>query len=366
MFSPTSYPLIYFSVLFLIIVFYSILNIKVGEQNILARSQGSFSIWGLLLSLLIILFLGFRPIDKEFVDTVSYAQIYENIGSKSASYFVSGDIGFKYFMLFLSSLGISVNVFIFLVEFVYIGCIVYICNKIFRQNSGISLVAIFSAFFFYDLGVNVIRNGMALSIVSLSIFLFEKRKYLWGTILGICAISIHISVLIVIGAYILGKFYNRPKVYLWGWVVCLIISIVVGRYFEGIISHIGFLSSWRSATYLSGENVDMSIFSKTGYRWDFLLFSLPPIIWIWYRIFKKKTTDTFFMSISNIYLIANSFWLLVNQSWLSNRIAYLSWFFYAIIFMYPLLRERNVPHRKLVMTLFLFGSISFSFIYRVF
>lgn len=363
--NPESYPFIYFTLLLLIIALYTAAIVPIKEDRIQQFSQEGFSWWGVILAVFVILFLGLRPIHECFVDTVGYARSYQNIELRNATYFDVGDRGFKLMMHILHSLGFSVHSFFCFIEFVYVGCLAYVCHKLFRRNAGIALVAIFSMFFFYDLAVNVLRNGISLSLTVLSVYLFENKNRISGSIVALCALSIHISVLLVFGAYFCGKLFCRPKLYLWIWLGCLILSVFVGKYFETIFSNLGFLSSWRNTNYLVGVGRDMSLFSRTGYRLDFLLFSIPPIIWIWYRIFKQKTTDEYFYAIANIYLIVNAVWLLVNQSWLSNRIAYLSWFFYSLVFMYPLLKEENVPHRKLTIALYLFGCISFSYLYKV-
>jgi hypothetical protein len=81
------------------------------------------------------------------------------------------------------------------------------------------------------------------------------------------------------------------------------------------------------AKYLNAE-VSKEFFSKTGFRWDFLLYSALPIFIGWIATYKKSINDKTYSFILHTYIFSNAFWVLINTAAYSNRFAYLSWFLY--------------------------------------
>ena len=80
------------------------------------------------------------------------------------------------------------------------------------------------------------------------------------------------------------------------------------------------------------------MFSHTGFRWDFLLYSMMPIVLGYYVVIKRGIQDRTYTILLNTYTLANAFWVMVIRANYSNRFAYLSWFMYPIVLAYPLLR----------------------------
>ena len=112
------------------------------------------------------------------------------------------------------------------------------------------------------------------------------------------------------------------------------ISLVAGNQVEAFFTGLGFDD--RMSTYGSA-NVDASLFSSTGFRWDFLLYSAMPILLGWYIVFKRGIVCEKYSYLLNTYILCNSFWIMMIRASYSNRFAYLSWFLYPIVLAYPLL-----------------------------
>lgn len=85
------------------------------------------------------------------------------------------------------------------------------------------------------------------------------------------------------------------------------------------------------------EHVRTDIFG--GFRIDFIIYSAAPIIVGWIAFFKKKIISRKYRFLLNLYLLANSIWLLCMYAEFTNRIAYLSWFMLPIVLIYPFLNE---------------------------
>ena len=76
------------------------------------------------------------------------------------------------------------------------------------------------------------------------------------------------------------------------------------------------------------------------FRWDFLLYSSMPVIIGAYTLFVRKIYNNTYLILLGTYIYSNAFWILAIRAIFSNRIAYLSWFIYPIVMVYPLL---NLP-----------------------
>ena len=152
------------------------------------------------------------------------------------------------------------------------------------------------------------------------------------------ALLFHKTLFLPILAYLATYFYNNPKFYFKGWLMCIPLSLVLGGVWISLFSSLGFADD-RLSGYLSSSSEE-GTFSATGFRWDFLFYSSFGIISGYYYIFVKKISDRFYNHLYGIFTIANAFWVLVITANYSNRFAYLSWFMMAPIISYPMFRYK--------------------------
>ena len=93
------------------------------------------------------------------------------------------------------------------------------------------------------------------------------------------------------------------------------------------------------AGYLTPDPTDESSYI-TGFRLDFILYSAAPV-WVgWKVIIKNKISSNLYSFLIRLYLILNCIWMLCMYASYSNRIAYLSWFLYPIVLIFPYLRVK--------------------------
>ena len=173
----------------------------------------------------------------------------------------------------------------------------------------------------------------------------------------------HNSMIIPIAAYACTFFINQPKFYLMIWAACIPISLVGGGVFESIFAGLGFEE--RTAGYLTGDEKMAEQFSSTGFRWDFLLYSLLPILAGYFYIVNMKIKDKLYYSIFGTYAAANAFWILVIRANFSNRFAYLSWFLMAIVIFYPLYKYKMFKNQYVVASLLLLAYFGFTYFMNV-
>ena len=100
---------------------------------------------------------------------------------------------------------------------------------------------------------------------------------------------------------------------------------------------------------------------QVGFRVDFIIYSLTPIIIGYYFIFKKKFRDNFYTLLYNSYILTNIFWILVIRANYTYRFAYLSWFMMPFIMVYPLLKQKLSLKENVWLGSILLGETAFGF-----
>lgn len=213
----------------------------------------------------------------------------------------------------------------------YVGCSALFCQRTFGNQWFIPFLMICAAFTFFSYGVNGVRNGMAASMVILA---FSYRDKLWiAALLCFLALGVHKSMLLLIASSLLCWKITNPKLYIAGWILCILAAAVAGSTLSTAIASSGFIEDERFASYgIRGAGSDGYY---TGFRADFILYSSLPIITGAYFIFKKNYQDTIYIWLYNIYITANAFWVLMMYASFSNRFAQLSWFIMPIVCIYP-------------------------------
>lgn len=325
------HPIYIFISIALTLYYYGNLNNGFGLSN---KKRG----YGIILfyAIAFIFFVGFRPISGfYFGDTINYARIF---------YFLQGDPNIPYkkeewifdYITWWCAQNMDVHSYFLIIEILYIVPVMIACKKICPNNPAVMMLFFMTSFSFFSYGTNGIRNGMACSLIILAIAYVcdKKKKILISLLLAFIAYGCHKSTALPIICMIMCLFFKSTKLFIYFWILSIVISLVAGGQVEAFFSSLGFDD--RMSIY-SSSNVDASLFSSTGFRWDFLLYSTMPIILGWYCFFKRGIIDKKYSYLLNTYILCNSFWIMMIRASYSNRFAYLSWFLYPIVLSYPLL-----------------------------
>ncbi len=301
-----------------------------------ARSIGFFNNFGVFFVILFTLYIGQRQVNFRFGDTVMYNKAYK-ILLQGKELVVTKDYLFNYMMIFCSRV-VSVRGFFQFVDVLYILPIFLFCKKYFRRYWFFSFFMFAGSFSFWSYGVNGLRNGLGTSFFILGLYFYNRKILMY--ICFLIGYFMHASIIIPIVAFIVSGIYKSPKIYLYVWLVSIPLSLAGGSFWNGFFSTLGFAED-RTEGYLTGGSAEYNdLFSQTGFRWDFLLYSAFAVFAGWYFIFKKKITDSFYIHIFGVYCIANAFWILVITAAFSNRFAYLSWFLMPVVIAYPMFRYK--------------------------
>lgn len=346
-------PLQYYVLLFvaLLILFHSF-QFDIRDP----QSIRFFSGFGIIFALLFTLYIGQRQVSYHFGDTVNYDRGYQFL-LQGGTMKIESDYLFNYLMIF-SSKFLSVRGFFQLVDILYIVPVVIFSRKYFRSYWFFAFFMFLASFSFWSYGVNGLRNGLGTSLFILALCFYERKMIMYA--LFVVAYFMHASIMIPIAAFIVSGIYRNPKIYFYIWLAAIPLSLAGGSAWTGFFANLGFAED-RTQGYLTGTGEFADQFSRTGFRWDFVLYSASAVYAGWYFIFKKNITDPFYVHLFGIYCISNAFWILVITAEFSNRFAYLSWFLMPAVIAYPMFRYKiwENQYRNFAVILVLYFMFTF-------
>ncbi len=323
------------------------------------RKNKSFNLISSLFVFWLILFIGLRPIDKTFTDMIGYA----NEFNRHIIYNETSEYTWQFFFDLFSNSGLNVHVWFVFIATCYIGLIWLTCKKIFNNEAWYPFLLFISCFFFFNYGANILRAGVAASVVLVGLsYLVQHRlalkTYLVYLFFIVIAFGTHNAALLSSVCCLIGFHFKSFKYPLLLWLICCVISYSIPDDFVNLFIGLGL--DTRVDSYLSTEP-DESEFSHVGFRWDFLAYSAAPLLFALYVCFKHKVDDIYPKIVSS-YLFANAFWVIFIKANYSDRFAYLSWFMYSLLFSYPLVKFKL---SKLLSIIILLGFVLFASIIHV-
>lgn len=159
-------------------------------------------------------------------------------------------------------------------------------------------------------------------------------------------------------AFVGSKFIKQTWLAVLFWGVCLILSAAnfdIGLIFENF----GFVDE-RVDRYVSTIDDGGGNYNK-GFRVDFLLYSIAPMMISFFYLYIKKIKDARYNHLVRTYLLANAVWLLAIRIAYSDRLAYLSWFMIPYLTLYPVIihnQKFRFPQQILLFVMYLFMGVN--------
>lgn len=310
-------------------------------------------LWVGMCFLLPVLLMGYFPVLRGSADRELYYWGYLQIQQGLVGAGSIKDGGFYYFQKIISFL--PVKYYLIYSAFIYTLCIYVFCRSVTKKYAGILFLGFILSFLFVNYGVNTMRAGLASSFILLAMT-FRNRKYIWAILL-VVAITIHFSMAVPVIAYLISRYWDKTKLYFIVWLISIPISFILGHLFEAYMVK---LNPDERVGYLMVNAMDTHY--KVGFRIDFILYSCMPVFLGYYYIYKRKFQDNFYTNLYNMYLLSNTFWILVIRANFSDRFAYLSWFLYSVILLYPLITCSIVKKQGFWIATILLGLTVFRFI----
>jgi len=288
---------------------------------------------GFLLFILVLLLIGLRPVSYYyFGDTGTYADSFALYKNNNFYEPEEGDFLFNLMTRITASV-VDVNTYILICGTLYVFPLYSACKKIFKSYWSYAFLMLVISLSFWSYGTNGIRNGIA---TSLFIYALSKKTVVMQLLFFLVALGFHKSLLLPIAGYLLTLKFNTPRLFLIFWFACIPFSLLIGGSFQNLVA--GFFEDKKLNEYFYSDQYSGS-FSRTGFRWDFLLYSASGVYTGWYFIVKRQFKDLFYAKLYSIYLFSNALWILVIQANFSNRFAYLSWFLLGLVIVYPFIKQ---------------------------
>lgn len=292
-----------------------------------------------VLVVFLILFIGLRPQSGEFVDMMNYLSYYNLIKGNIFEFnWNSDNIIFDNYLYFLASINAPIDLFFLSIAVVYFGATYIGIRRLFPNNVYIAYLVFLGAFSTFSYGTNGIKAGSAAAIFIMAISFYERK--LLCIVIALLSYGFHHSMQMPIVALLITMFCKNPKWYFYGWFACLLMAMFHITYFQYLF---GSITDEQGAGYLMIQEDTTA--GGIRFRLDFILYSAMPV-WIGYQYeMEKKLTSKTYSTLLHFYLVTNSVWMLCMYASFNNRIAYLSWFVYPIVLIYPFLYIDNSANR---------------------
>ena len=346
----------WFDILIVLVAVYSIYLFSKSSRQIIYQKHSGFLGW--IVAIWVAITFGVRPLDS-FCDSELYSTMFRLLqtGIWDSLYSAESEWLWDKIEYFFVDYSTCQMWFLFIAVF-YVGFIAISTHRWIPNNFTLAMLFAFTAMSFVAYGTNGIRNGMATStaLLGLSLIFSEKKSKILVYIVIYLAASIHSSMYAVLAAVMLSYVFKDVKTNIYIWIFCVVISFPFSNYFMSLAS--AYVGDFRMSYY---SDIQASGSIKTGFRWDFILYSSIPVLFGWVVCVKNNIKDYVYEHLLTVYLIINAGWVLINSIAFSNRFAYLSWFMYPILIAYPLLKFHFLPNQSKVTAFTLIFYLVFLF-----
>lgn len=326
-------------------VYYSFVDIRKTNNSIFVPY-----LLGSTLFIFITSLLSTRPISYYFGDMGNYNKRFiEYTYSLPANY--KTDILFDLLMRLFAKYS-NAQLFFFTCSLLYFLPLYLAYRRIFNNYWTVAFTLSTLVITFYGFAVNGIRNGIAAHILLLAVTM-QQRKLFW--LLSLISIGFHSSMIVPLIALLIARKHSNTnlKPYYYIWLGAIIISLI----FPNITTTLqSIIPNDKFSDYVdlqqSGELVHQ--FSKTGYRYDLILYGAIPVMISAYYNLKRNMEDSFYNLISKVYILCNAFFITINQITFPNRFAYLSWFIMIPVLFYPIYKLKKPIDNLVLVVIFIF------------
>lgn len=291
-----------------------------------------------LLVVCLIIYVGFRPIGwGYFGDSAMTWHLYEVV-YKNIPFVVewnTDNLIYDNLLAFFASLDLGLSYFFLVCATIYFGAAYIGIKRLFPQHSTAAYLVFLAAFSTFSYATNGVKAGVASSLFIMAIS-YSGRWWICFPLMLI-SYGFHHSMHVPMAAYMLTLFFKNPKIYFWGWFLCLLMAASHITLFQSLFAG---MTDNAGTKYITGAQNDEILYDQGGFRADFIVYSAFPIIVGYIAIFKKNIYSIMYNTLLCLYMTTNGIWMLCIYAIFTNRIAYLSWFLYPVVLIYPFfLRE---------------------------
>lgn len=316
-----------------ILTFIQIGRYKKISNNKITRAN---RFWELVLVSFIVFAIGMRPISDYFVDMTAYNYVLKSLQGEQFYFTTDTDnLIFDNFLQWWGCNGYNTQFFFLAIATLYFGCAYIGIRRLFSEHSLIAFLVFLGAFSTFSYATNGIKAGVAASIFIMALGYVDIK---WICIpLMIVSIGFHHSMVLPVVAFIITIVFKNPKWYYYGWFICFILACFHVTFFQTLFGNI---VDEQGAIYLLATPETTT--AHIRFRPDFVLYSAVPVL-MGFRVelVKQKVVTPIYKTLMHLYLTSNAVWMLCMYASFTNRIAFLSWFIYPILIIYPFLDKHN-------------------------
>lgn len=357
--SPFDYVYIYMLVFTIPVLFVYFTKSGSDGNNYLLQKQSYVPIFCLLV--FVSIFLGSRPLANCFGDMYLYTIRYKTYTVNDLNTLSwHSEWLWVWIILTCKKIGLSVSTWFTLISVGYFGFVFWSCKKLIYENATVPVLFFLSSYSFYSYATNTIRNGFACCLLLLAFSFFLEKKHNWWvvSILAFLSLAVHTSVLLPIAAFLTAVYIiHNPKHAVWIWVASIFVSFIAGERISQLL--VGLDVDDRFEEYLTTTQYQ-HMFTHTGFRWDFVLYSFVPVLVIIYACLIKKIKDRTFDILAITYLLSNAVWVICIRASNSDRFAHLSWFLFPMVIAYAFVRLPMMRNQDRAMAWALLANAAFT------
>lgn len=326
----------YYIYLFLLLILTWITYARYANRSGLqptSRSSTESGSW--ILVTFLVVFIGFRPMSGLFVDMVNYNASYYAFYFGYPFHFERNaeNVLFDNLFAWWGAMNLSITSFFVCIAAIYFITAYWGIRRLFPNDRLAAYLVFLGAFSTFSYGTNGIKAGAAASLFIWAISYRENLKICIPLIL--LSWGFHHSMQLPVYAFVLTLLFKNPKWYFYGWIACVFLAFLHVSFFSRLFASI---SDESGAGYLMAKGGDDG--TKGGFRIDFILYSFMPVLVGYWALFVKRVElSSLYKCLLNLYLCTNGVWMLCMYASFTNRIAYLSWFLYPVVLIYPFLNE---------------------------
>lgn len=262
------YNMIYFCTACLVVV--SALSAEIKKDILVQNKLGKFLVFLPLVSLIFL--VGLRGYNVG-TDTGNY---YNGLWLGEPELNFNSEFLFDLLAIILRSFDSSYTFFLLLISFLFYAFLYGALKKYTKQfeaNLFFALFACISLFFFLSMSINVIRQGVSLSILLFSYTLWVERKSnLWVLFFVFLALAFHLTSIIPILIFIVSIFFSRYKYF--NFLVLIYFFMILISYLNyGFLNisplFLDFLGEDKRAGYFTDDDYGYQV----GFKLQFVIFN---------------------------------------------------------------------------------------------
>lgn len=336
MISAASYIPVYYIVVAIIslAVYFRYAGVAPSYSNVEEGVFPSSSLTVGVMAIAVAIFIGCRPNSYIFVDMVNtignYRAFYEGVPFQWNS--DTDNLIYDNFLAWTGSQRLGTEFFFTVIAVIYFGCTYLGVRRLFPNHTALAYLAFLGAFSTFSYATNGVKAGSAAAVFIWAISYYKQWMFCLPLLL--LSYGLHHSMLMPVVAFLFSAYWKNTKHFFVGWLFCFVCAAAHITFFQELFAG---MTDDTGADYLNAVDSDWG--GKSGFRLDFVLYSVMPILIGYYAIYKRNIQSALYEVLLKTYLLTNGVWMLCMYAAFTNRIAYLSWNIYPIVLLFPLLNE---------------------------